>query len=188
MTTSATEAKKIFEPNNLQELLRGWLQHSYKGRQRHDRAARRLDRERLWLGASAAGLAALVGTSVFAALEKEAPLYWKVLLAMIGILSAVLSGLSTFLNLPERAEKHRTAGVRYKAMIRELERIISGEVNPALITAAAVTELQKRLDDLEENAPIVPERIYVLVDKDWNSHGVEVITKANDFYQPGIQA
>ena len=60
-------------------------------------------------------------------------------------------------------------------------------MNNTIITPAALTELQKHLDELEENAPIVPERIYVLVDKDWNAHGVEVITKANDFYQPGMK-
>jgi hypothetical protein len=48
-------------------------------------------------------------------------------------------------------------------------------------------EIQTRLDELEKNAPIVPEGIFLLVDKDWNLHSVEKITKATDLYNPGNQ-
>ncbi len=188
MATKSPETKKIFEPDSTEELLRGWLLHSHKGRQRHDRAARRLDRERLWLGAIAAGFAAVVGASVFTILEKESSDSLKVIIAAISILSAILSGLSTFLNLSERAEKHRSAGVRYKAMIRELERRLSAGTGSSTIAPSLLEEIQKRLDELEENAPIVPEKIFLLVDKDWNTHRVETITKAADFYNPNNQA
>jgi hypothetical protein len=182
MTETSLETKKIFEPDSTEELLRGWLQHSHKGRQRHDRAARRLDRARVWLGAIATAFAVLVSTSVFAALEKDASGSWKVALPIVSVLSAILSGLSTFLNLAERADKHRSAGVQYKAMIRELERRLSEGTDNSTITPSMLDEMQKRLDELEDNAPIVPEPIFLLVDKDWNSHGVERITKADGLY------
>jgi hypothetical protein len=179
MIETSSETKKIFEPDSTEELLRGWLQHSHKGRQRHDRAARRLDRERFWLGSIATVFAVGVSTSVFFALEKDSSGIWKVILPLISILSAILSGLSTFLNLAERADKHRSAGVRYKAMIRELERRLSEGTDNSTIAPSMLDEIKKRLDELEESAPIVPEQIFLLVDKDWNSHGVEKITKAD---------
>ena len=186
MDTNSPKTKKIFEPGDTEELLRGWLFHSHKGRQRHDRAARRLDRERLWLGAFATVFAAVVGASVFTTLEKEASDGFKVIIATISIASAILSGLSAFLNLAERAEKHRSAGVRYKAMIRELELRLS-EMAGTVPVPPSVLEIQNRLDELEDNAPIVPERIFELVDEDWNTGRVETITKAADFYKPNGQ-
>lgn len=183
MTTETKETKKLFEPSSTEELLRGWLLHSHKGRQRHDRAARPLDGERLWLGAIATVFSAVVGTSVFAAFKEGSLDELKVIIATISILSAILTGLSTFLNLSERSEKHRSAGVRYKAVIRELERRLEG-IGNSTIKSSVLDEIQKRLDELEENSPIVPERIFLLVDNDWNTRGVEIIKKATDFYKP----
>jgi hypothetical protein len=179
---NSSQTKKIFEPESAEELLRGWLLHSHKGRQRHDRAARRLDTARVWLGAAATAFAVAVSTSVFADLGKSLPGSWKPILFVISILSAILSGLSTFLNLAERADKHRSAGVRYKAMIRELERRLSEEAGNSIITPPLLDEIQKRLDELEESAPIVPEQIFLFVDKEWDLHGVKKITKADDLY------
>ena len=187
MTESSSQTKKIFEPDSAEELLRGWLLHFHKGRQRHDRAARRLARARVWLGATATEFAVIVSTSIFAALEKDSSGFWKIILPVISLLSAILSGLSTFLNLAERADKHRSAGVQYKAMIRELERRLSEGISNSTITPSVLDEIQKRLDELEESAPIVPEQIFLLVDKDWNLHRVEKISKAGDLYNPNNQ-
>jgi len=60
----------IFEPDNPNELLRGWLLHAHKGRDRHDLAARRSDHQRYLIGIPATITAAIVGTSTFAALQK----------------------------------------------------------------------------------------------------------------------
>jgi hypothetical protein len=182
MTETCSETKKIFEPNSPEELLRGWLLHSHKGRERHDKAARRLDSARVWLGAIATAFAVVVSTSVFVTLEKDSSGIWKAILPIISVLSAILSGLSAFLNLAERADKHRSAGVRYKALIRELERRLSEETDSSATTPSILDEIQKRLDELEESTPIVPEQISLLVDKNWNSHGVEKITKADGLY------
>lgn len=182
LSTHSSYTKKVFEPKNPKELLRGWLIHSHKGRQRHDQAARQLEHRRNWLGAFAAVLAAVVGGSVFAALEQGASKEWKLTLAMISVLSAVLASLSTFLNLAERAEKHRTAGVQYKAIIRELERGLADAKLAA--DPEAVEKLEKRLNELEENSPIVPLRLFKKVDDEWTERGMETITRAENFYRP----
>ena len=43
LNQSRVQPKKLFEPANREELLRGWLLHAHKGRGRHDFAARRND-------------------------------------------------------------------------------------------------------------------------------------------------
>jgi hypothetical protein len=190
MTTSSLEidTQKMFEPDNVEQLLRGWLLHAHKGRHRHDRAARRCDRERLWVGGIAAALSGVVGTSVFAALGTDTSVNAKLAVAMISIVSAILTGLNGFLNLSERTERHRAAGVRYKTVIRELERLLSATDDLVSKTDPPILDVQKRLDDLEETAPVVPERIFDQVEDEWKRRGAEFVGKAADLYHSKAEA
>ena len=175
--------KKIVEPSDVEQLLRFWLIHAHKGRERHDRAARRCDRIRLWLGGCATVFSAVVGTSVFAALSEKPPSSKvQILVALVAILSAILTGLGSYLNLSERVEKHRFAGVRYKEAIRDLERILSVSVSGLSNTDQSVTQIQDRFDQLEESAPVVPERIYEQVEQDWRVESVVFVEKADALY------
>lgn len=105
------------------------------------------------------------------------------MIASLAILSAVLTSLTTFLNLSERAEKHRSAGVEYKKVIREVERILSVPVGNLANSDPSVVALEKRLDDIEDGAPVVPERIYDRVEAEWDKRGVEMVPKADDLYK-----
>ena len=118
--------KKIFEPANREELLRGWLLHAHKGRDRHDLAARRNDTYRYWLDVPTIVFAAVVGTSVFATLESQVDTNFKIGPGFVSIASAVLASLQTFYDFATHAASHRLAGVKYKTIIRELEQILTG--------------------------------------------------------------
>jgi hypothetical protein len=180
-----SNGKEIFKPRGTEELLKGWLLHAHKGRRRHDLAARRCDQYRIWLGGLAAAFSAIVGTSVFAIFEKGTSDFTiKVVVVIISLLSAILTSLSTFLNLSERAEKHRSAGVRYKEVIRELERILSASVDGLTNSDVSLTRIQKQLDELEERAPVVAERIYDRVENEWRKGGITFVEKAGDLYHP----
>ena len=182
--SAGRDPRKIFEPDNVEELLRGWLIHAHKGRRRHDLSARRYSTIRLWIGGIAASVSAILGTSVFVALEKQTTnVTFTLIVALLGITSAVLTSLITFLNLSERAEKHRSAGVGYKKVIREVERILSVPVGDLPNSDPSVVAIEKRLDDLEDGAPVVPERIYDRVETAWDKRGVKIITKADDLYK-----
>jgi hypothetical protein len=123
----------LFEPDDPNELLRGWLLHAHKGRDRHDLAARRCDQRRYLIGVPAT--------------------------IVLAIVAAILTSLQTFLDLGARAERHRLAGVRYKAVIRHLEQLGIGTIKAGL-DAPVVTELRQRLDALEEEMPVVSPAIY----------------------------
>jgi hypothetical protein len=181
MATDAPQPKTIFEPVDIPHLLQGWLVHAHKGRQRHDWAARRCDTHRRRIGGSAAVFSAIVGTSVFAVLEKaELDIMLKIGVAAIAIVAAILTNLITFLNLAEQAEKHRSAGVRYKIMIRELEYILCAPDNKP--TNADAPGVKKQLDNLEETAPVVPEWLYAKVEEEWKKKGVHFVDKAICLY------
>lgn len=149
----------LFEPDDSNELLRGWLLHAHKGRDRHDLAARRCDQRRYIIGIPATIVAAVVGTSTFAALQESPDRMLQVVVGVLAIIAAILTSLQTFLDLGARAERHRLAGVRYKAVIRQLEQLGIGTMKAGL-DAPAVTELRQRLDALEEEMPVVPPTVY----------------------------
>ena len=138
----------------------------------------------------------MVGTTIFAALEQQladssfgiSGSGLKTAIVAIAILSAILTGLSTFLNLAERTEKHRSAGVHYKKMIRELERILSQPVADLTREDPSVTRIQQQLDELEESAPVVPEDIYRQIEDQWNERGVELVETAANLYRSGGSA
>lgn len=44
--------------------------------------------------------------------------------------------------------------------------------------------IQKRLDELEESAPIVPQGIYNRVEDEWKTRGVKFTGNAADLYKP----
>jgi len=154
----------VFEPDNPNELLRGWLLHAHKGRDRHDLAARRCDDQRYLIGVPATVITAIVGTSVFAALQESPNRVVQVVVGVLAIAAAILSSLQSFLDLGARAERHRMAGVRYKAVIRQLEQMGIGTLHDLKLDAPVVNELRQNLDSLEEDMPVVPPSVYDAVE------------------------
>jgi hypothetical protein len=80
-----------------------------------------------------------------------------VAVGVVSMVSAVLSGLQTFLNYGELSTKHQTAGYRFSKLRRHLEEIIetersSGDQN------AALKEIREEWDRLSEESPMVPQR------------------------------
>ena len=169
LESAKVQPKKLFEPSNREELLRGWLLHAHKGRDRHDLAARRNDTYRYWLGVPAVILSAIVGTSVFASLGTQVDASLKIVVGLVSIISAVLASLQTFYNFASGAESHRVAGVKYKIIIRELEQVLTQPLEQLPDKPHYLNDLRKRLDDLELEAPVVPEAIYHHVEERYAS-------------------
>jgi hypothetical protein len=175
------EGKKVFEPTTDDDLVRGWIIHAHKGRDRHDEAARKYEKYRYWLGVPTLVLSAIVGTSIFVSLQTNLNAQGKILLGLVSITSSVLAGLQTFLSFAERAEKHRIAGVKYKGLIRELEQFMADRQKRAESQNEWFTDMRKRMDTLELEAPVVSERIYRRVEKKYSR--VDFVLKADQLYR-----
>ena len=176
--TMANE-KLLLEPTNTVELLRGWLLHAHRGRDRHDLAARRYDARRTRLGVPTIVLSAAVGTSVFAALGRETVLWANVLVGLSSVAAAALSALQTFFDYPGRAERHRQAATKYKAIIRELEE--SRATPDRLPDREYLDDVRRRLDALEQDTPVVPRRIYDAIERRYAA-GVKLVGEASALY------
>jgi hypothetical protein len=108
------------------------------------------------LGVPAIVLSTLVGTAVFASLQKQPELWLQISIGLASVLAAVLAGLQTFLGYTERAEKHRIAGAKYGALGRELEVLRASDQ----ISNETLEDIRKRLDVLALESPNNPLRIY----------------------------
>jgi hypothetical protein len=166
---AGTPGKRVFEPGSREELLRGWLLHAHKGRDRHDEAARRYDRYRYWLGVPAIVFSAVVGTSVFASLGATIDASVKIIVGLISVTAAILSSLQTFFNFADLAERHRAAGVQYKNIIRELEQALAEPPESLQERTDWMSDLRRRLDELELGAPVVPKAIYDRIEQRYES-------------------
>ena len=158
-----TEEKRVFSPAAIGELLNGWLIHAHKCRDRHDMAARTYARGQYALGIPTLIVSTVVGTSVFSALSSDqVPALW---VGLLSIAATVLTALQTFLDFGGRSDKHRTAGVKYKAAIRLIElakvRCAQGETP----STEEIDSFRELLDSLEEAAPVIMGRIYDSVEK-----------------------
>jgi len=155
----------IFNPHADDELLRGWLVHAHKCRDRHDFAARRCDTLRYAIGIPAITLSAIVGTSVFSALSQNQELRVKLLVLFLSVAAAVFAALQTFMDYPARAERHRAAAAKYKGLIHEFEQALWSDSRDATL----ISGLRDRLADLEESMPVVPQRIYDRIERRYDS-------------------
>ena len=166
MRKKEKQEKRIFHPHSQEELLKGWLVHCHKERDRHSEAARVYDQYNQWLGGSAAILSAIVATSVFASVSQDARnLTIGIIVGMLSVLATILAALTTFYKFAERAERHRATAAKHKVNIRELECILSGIDENIEDFPTIRCEMQKKLDDLEVDSPVVSQRLYDRIQK-----------------------
>lgn len=181
-------SKRLIEPESAEELLRGWLLHCHKARDRHDEAAREYDAWRYRLGIPTVVLGAVVGTAVFASLGESQRIELTILVGLISVGATILAAVQTFLDFAGRAERHRVAGVRYKTIIWELEQSLTDDLPAKDRDAAWFDDLRQRMAALEEAAPVVTRRIWERVNKQYGD--AEFVTTAMALYglQPPVAA
>ena len=139
------------------ELLSEWYRRVSETQRAHYLSAEHFGARKFWLGIPAVVLSTLVGTSVFATVQKQPELWLQIAVGLSSVAAALLASLQTFMGYSERAEKHRMAGARYGALGRELEQLLASRVE---LSPERVAEVRKRLDDLALEAPNNPRPIY----------------------------
>lgn len=83
-----------------------------------------LNRRQKVFGSITISCATIVGTALFASIQKSPSLEWRIIAGIVSLLAAILSALQTFLNLSERADAHKVSGLNYSGIRRTLELFI----------------------------------------------------------------
>jgi hypothetical protein len=139
------------------QVLEDWYQRVAVTQRAHYLSADHFGARKYWLGIPAVVLSTLVGTSVFATVQKQPELWLQITVGLASVVAALLASLQTFLGYAERAEKHRVAGAKYGALGRELEQLRASGASPS---PEAMAEVRKRLDDLAVESPNNPLPMY----------------------------
>src|SRR5262245_45593146 len=140
-----------------EQVLDDWYQRVAVTQRAHYLSADHFGSRKYWLGVPAVLLSTLVGTSVFATVQKQPELWLQITVGLASIAAALLTSLQTLLGYSERAEKHRVAGAKYGALGRELEQLRASATPPS---PEALSEVRKRLDDLAVESPNNPLPMY----------------------------
>jgi hypothetical protein len=140
-----------------QEVLEEWYRRVTVTQRAHYLSANHYGRRSYWLGVPVIALSTVVGTSVFATLQKQPAPWLQISVGLASVVAAVLASLQTFLGYSARAERHRVAGAKYGALGRELEELL-GSI--AEIPAGQITNLRERLDALALESPNNPLHVY----------------------------
>ena len=128
-----------------------WQAKARVYRDSHYRESKRLARLHYWLGIPAVVLSAIVGTTVFAALQRSVGQGVQITVGAISVLTAIVTSIQTFTRFSERAESHRTASAGYDMLLRDIELLVatSGEGLPT----EALTQCRDQLRDLFQRSP-----------------------------------
>lgn len=140
------------------EVLQEWYTRVVVTQRAHYLSADYFGTRKYWLGIPAVVLSTLVGTSVFATVQKQPELWLQITVGLASVAAALLASLQTFLGYAERAEKHRIAGAKYGALGRELEQLLASDA-PA--SAEVIADVRKRLDELAVESPNNPLPAYL---------------------------
>lgn len=145
--TSTNDRTKIYE------LINQWLTRLHDAQIGHYTCS-----EKLYSTANKTGYALIISSTIVTAmLFMDAEGYWKLLLVLMSILSATLSGVVSFARFAEKAEQHRSAAGCYGKLRRQLEKLNT------IKTRLDDEELNKQLKILRieweytsQNAPLTP--------------------------------
>lgn len=125
----------------------------------HYDAAGRIAKRNYQLGIPVVVLSSVVGATIFVGHRNE---WLDSALGLASLAAGVLAALQTFLKFAERAEKHREAGARYGALLKELEQ--AAALPPTTESLGSwCSSFRERWDAVSLESPTVPTSI-------WRSH------------------
>jgi hypothetical protein len=141
-------------------LLRRWLERARVALAAYNDATTRTIAAERRLGIPAVLMTALVGTGVFATLQEDPALPWRIATGILAVLAALLTALQTFLRQAERAEQYREAARSYSRFRRRIERAQLFPPDTREETQALLDELSEELAAAARGKPNLPQRIW----------------------------
>jgi hypothetical protein len=142
----------------VEALLEDWHHRVYAAQSAHYASADRFRTLNYVVGVPAVVFSSVVGTALFAGLEKDSPRTW--LVASISIIAAMLGALQTFLRFAERATLHATAGDWYSAIRRDIEEIIHLPIEMRGAPKDCLDEIRKEMNRLAQDSPELSARVW----------------------------
>lgn len=142
------------------KLLDQWHKGLRIAHKAHQQAAVKFERGGRWLGAATVIATTIVGTSLFADASSSLDTSWKIGAGILSLVAAILSAIQGTLRFSETAALHRSAAQRYGPLRREVEELIAVSGSGATIDPDRISALRKHWDEIDADAPSVPQDLY----------------------------
>jgi hypothetical protein len=137
------------------EVAEAWYDRIEVIQHEHYLATLRFARLHYWVGIPLVLLTAIVGRCVFATPQQKRQASDRVAIGMLSVSATVLATLQTFLSYNERAEKHRMAGARYRALGWQLALMLAHDPD-----CSGLDDIRKQLDALAQESPNIPKEVH----------------------------
>jgi hypothetical protein len=125
----------------------------------HYRRGSILAKSNTWLTLIVTVTTAFVGSSLFALVGQRATDPWKLTLASMGLVAAVLAGLQRALNLGQEGERNRATGAKWERIFNTaVDALTETSDEQALRTALA--NITKSIDAVVADSPQLPQRAF----------------------------
>lgn len=105
----------------IEDMLQVWQRSSSIMHISHHVAAARYSKWHRWFGSIVSGLSALVASSIFVAALEGNNRQAFIIAAVVSLLTAVLAGVNSSLNLAGRSQSHHQAATNFQGLRREIE-------------------------------------------------------------------
>lgn len=150
----------------IETLAKDWFRRCRESQMVHYEYGSLLERRHLYFGIPAIVLSTIVGTAVFSSWESTSQNeLMRVAFGMLSMLAASITALQTFLNLADRASKHKSAGANYGAIRRELELLKTIPPQTENDMRECLQKIKQKMDELADNAPGIPSRFKQKIDE-----------------------
>jgi hypothetical protein len=129
----------------------------------HFKMAQRLIRRERMLGIPVIVLSTIVGTAIFASLETQAEVGWKILGGILSVSAAVFAALQTFFNYGSAADQHAAASAGYSQLGRRIDYFKLLHFSGDTTREKALTDLGdliRAIDELDQKFPRTTSRIW----------------------------
>ncbi len=144
--------------DTIEEMLKEWKQSASVMHVGHHRAASRYGMYHRWFGGAVAGLSALVASSIFVAAIQDENSAAYLVAVVVSLLTVVLTGINTSLNLSGRSQAHFAAATKFQGLRRALEeefvRFRGG------VEKDSYEHIRSRWSEALEVAPPLPQDIF----------------------------
>lgn len=151
---------KVRDWNSSDQLLAEWRKSIVENQSMHYQSASYFENWGRSFGILVIIMTTVVGSTIFATMDKEENETTKIILGLVSLTAAMLSGMQTFLGHKERAEKHRSAGAQLGVLLRGIDLMRSLPFESRDGAKEFMVSIKDEWDTISTNLPVVPSRIY----------------------------
>ena len=138
--------------NEFKQLIYDWHERVHTNQKAHYAASKRFNKLHYTIGVPAIVLSAIAGATLLTEIDNALV---KVIVGLIGLFAAILSGIQTFYSPAKRSEAHRVAAIRLGQIRREIEILDRFPPTDKKTQEEMIKQISDRIAKVEEDSPVV---------------------------------